>query len=223
MNRKYGNPNSLIQSDLASDNFKINVNSQELPSFSKMANHLLSSRTASKQFLRDPTKYMVSNGCSKINSLNITDNNFDVLRVISAEDLNDAVQKRDAQSFVETMIRLEKLPKYFIQRTQMEPRAAWVPVVVTPAVAYTSFGAVAWVVAAVAALVKVGVKGAFTPVYKSTVLQPDIAWALSMAVLMADSRFAHQIDDVLWARFLKEIKSISQESDSRQITKDALL
>ncbi|MFT9191526.1 MAG: hypothetical protein ABF470_11100 [Liquorilactobacillus sp.] len=216
MNRKYGNPNSLIQSDLTSDNFKINVNSQELPSFSKMANHLLSSRTASKQFLRDPTKYMVSNGCSKINSLNITDNNFDVLRAISDEDLNDAVQKRDAQSFVETMIRLEKLPKYFIQRTQMEPRAAWVPVVVTPVVAYTSFGAVA-------ALVKVGVKGAFTPVYKSTVLQPDIAWALSMAILMADSRFAHQVDDVLWARFLKEIKSISQESDSHQITKDALL
>ncbi|MFT8607748.1 MAG: hypothetical protein ABF741_07325 [Liquorilactobacillus ghanensis] len=215
MNRKYGNPNSLIQSDLTSDNFKINANSQELPSFSKVANHLLSSQTASKQFLRDPTKYMVSNGCSKINSLNITDNNFDVLRVISDEDLNDAVQKRDAQSFVETMIRLEKLPKYFIQRTQMEPRAAWVPVV-TPAVAYTGFGAVA-------ALVKVGVKGAFTPVYKSTVLQPDIAWTFSMAVLMADSRFTHQIDDVLWARFLKEIKSISQESDSRQITKDALL
>lgn len=40
---------------------------------------------------------------------------------------------------------------------------------------------------------------------------------------MADSRFAHQVDDVLWARFLREIKSISQESDSYQITKDALL
>lgn len=34
------------------------------------------------------------------------------------------------------------------------------------------------VVAAVVVLVKVGVKGAFTPVYKSTVLQPDIASAL---------------------------------------------
>ncbi len=110
MSRKYGNPNSLIRTDLTSENFKISVNSNKLPSFSEVASNLLTSRSAAKQFLRNPTKYLINNGYSEVDSLNITDNNFDVLRVTSDDKLATAVRNRDARSFVAIMIRLGNYP-----------------------------------------------------------------------------------------------------------------
>lgn len=213
MDRRYGSPNSIVGNVYFDEKFNLSLNAVALPNYGKLVEKLLNNNKEARMFLKNTDKYLEENGVTDLKEININDKNLELIRVIGDAELSDCITRNDAKRFIEIMRKDGLLPDSFISlnsKIRNKEQAAYVPVIVTPALAYTSFGAVAWVVALVAAAAAVGVKVKTVGKqlhrnFQSNILHPKVSSVLSIAILVSGEKFAHSVDKELWDDFWLEV------------------
>ncbi|MSE04376.1 hypothetical protein GKC33_04360 [Lactobacillus salivarius] len=221
MNRKYGVPNSVKEIENVDSLFELDVDFGTLPDYSWLVNKLLNNVKEAKKFIKNPDKYLENNGIHKLKSINMKDRNLEFINIVGDNDIIDSIYRKDARKFINVMKDKNILPERFIDfssNVRKRQQVAYVPVVVTPAAIYTSFGVVAWAVVGVGAAAFVGIKvkvsvagKKLNSTFQSNILHPKVSSVLSIALLLSDNDFAHRIDTLLWKDFWEEVNERTEK------------
>jgi hypothetical protein len=210
--RLYGIPTSLREESINKEHFNIPFEKKE-NNYTNCVECLITSGVNAKKFLRNPDEYLNKFGITGL-KIDLTSPIYSNLFITVNEEIINSIKNRDSRKFVDELTNMNFLPKNFILNANQkpEPRVAWVPVVVTPAVVYVHFGVLAYVGAIVAGVTYIGVKTSgpkyLKSEWKSIHLNEKVARTLALAKLLVDDHFAKEVDTIMYGNFEEEMKQL---------------